>query len=71
MRKMRRHTKPQESLCDNCKYAYVVEGGSVCFFDPITGDYYDCPQRYCSKLIKAIHFGGEKNCLHYKLKTSE
>lgn len=63
-------TSPDPSLCDSCKNAINIIGGSSAITFP-DGSGYDCPQRYCSVSHNgdshiAIHFKGKQKCDSYE-----
>ncbi len=54
------YTLPAPSLCDDCIYAYHLQGGSVSWGRKTYR------QRYCDALTKAIHDSGAAECGSYK-----
>jgi len=56
--------KPEPSLCDSCKMAHNVDGGSV-GIGTVSGEYKSYRQRYCAKKNIAIHTKGFEECEYY------
>jgi len=56
------YEKPEPSLCDNCRYAYYLEGGSIGIGTYPSKNY---RQRYCAKLHISIHMEGKQKCEYY------
>ncbi len=54
--------KPEPSLCDGCRFAYHVAGGTSGW----GGKTY--PQRYCAALTIAIHGSGKQECERFEKK---
>jgi len=57
-------TKPEPSLCDSCQNAGNISGGYA-GIGTVSGEYKECPQRYCSEFHIAIHFDGRQECEKY------
>lgn len=55
--------KPEPSLCDTCKYAYNLNGS-------VGIGYISYIQRYCDKIVTAIHTFGYNECFHYEIKNT-
>ncbi len=70
------YDKPEASLCDRCKYAYTIEGGSVSI--GMDGHIKTYLQRYCpypapgqNKGGRAIHTSGYAECEYFLESNSE
>lgn len=60
--------KPKASMCDSCRHAYYLEGGSVSMGSISTGEIKNYRQRYCSQRTLAIHMKGVDSCSVYLMK---
>lgn len=59
------YTKPEPSLCDSCKFAYFMSGGSVSI-GSVSNDLKMYRQRYCNYPIKGnISISGYQECELY------